>query len=131
MLHQIALLAAVTVLGVLEQAYFAMQVIYVRRKCKVSPPMTSGPPEFERIFRAQANCSEYFPLFLSLLWVAGVFSNQVSAALCGLLYLYARYQYFSGYARCAQGRLRPLYLSAGVLCILIGLSVIGLIVHFV
>nr|XP_028574078.1 leukotriene C4 synthase [Podarcis muralis] len=131
MLHQIALLATVTVLGVLEQAYFAMQVIYVRRKCKVSPPVTSGPPEFERIFRAQANCTEYFPIFLSLLWVAGVFSHQVLAACCGVLYLIARYQYFSGYARCAQGRLAPLYLSAGVLCILIGLSVTGLLVYFV
>ncbi|XP_062979385.1 leukotriene C4 synthase [Elgaria multicarinata webbii] len=130
MLHQIAFLATVTILGVLEQAYFAMQVIYFRRKCKVSPPITSGPPEFERIFRAQANCSEYFPIFLSLLWVAGVFSHQVLAASCGLVYLYARYRYFSGYTRCAQERLGPMYFSAGVLCFLIGLSVVGLIVHF-
>ncbi|XP_054832040.1 leukotriene C4 synthase [Eublepharis macularius] len=104
MLHQIALLATVTILGVLEQAYFAMQVIYARRKCKVSPPGVSGPPEFERIFRAQVNCSEYFPIFLSLLWVAGVFFHQGLAAFCGLIYLYARYQYFSGYAWTAQGR---------------------------
>lgn len=34
-------------------AYFALQVISVRRKHKVSPPLTLGPPEFERIFRAQ------------------------------------------------------------------------------
>ncbi|KAM6474592.1 leukotriene C4 synthase isoform 2-T2 [Liasis olivaceus] len=76
MLHKIALLATVTILGVLEQAYFAIQVIAFRRKFKVSPPITSGPPEFERIFRAQVNCSEYFPIFLSLLWVAGIFSHQ-------------------------------------------------------
>ncbi|KAL8212051.1 UNVERIFIED_CONTAM: hypothetical protein K2H54_035792 [Gekko kuhli] len=123
MLHQIAWLAAVTILGVLEQAllaahcraalaalhnnhlaYFAMQVIYARRRCKVSPPGISGPPEFERIFRAQVNCTEYFPIFLSLLWVAGIFFHQASAAFCGLIYLYARYQYFSGYACTAQGR---------------------------
>uniref|UniRef100_A0A8C5SFG4 Leukotriene C4 synthase n=1 Tax=Laticauda laticaudata TaxID=8630 RepID=A0A8C5SFG4_LATLA len=79
-------------------AYFAIQVITFRRKFKVSPPIISGPPEFERIFRAQANCSEYFPIFLSLLWVAGIFSHQVLAAFCGLIYLYARYQYFRGYA---------------------------------
>ncbi|XP_044310429.1 leukotriene C4 synthase [Varanus komodoensis] len=130
MLHQTALLATVTILGVLEQAYFAMQVIYARRKCKVSPPITSGPPEFERIFRAQANCSEYFPIFISLLWVAGVFSHQVLAAFSGLVYLYARYRYFRGYTRCAKERLGPMYFSAGVLCFLIGLSVFGLSVHF-
>nr|XP_056721466.1 leukotriene C4 synthase [Euleptes europaea] len=130
MLHQIVWLATVTILGVLEQAYFAMQVIYVRRKCKVPPPGVAGPPEFERIFRAQVNCSEYFPIFLSLLWVAGVFFHQVSAALCGLIYLYARYQYFNGYACAAQGRLGPMYFSSGVLCVLIGLSVVGLFIHF-
>uniref|UniRef100_R4GBF4 Leukotriene C4 synthase n=1 Tax=Anolis carolinensis TaxID=28377 RepID=R4GBF4_ANOCA len=94
-------------LGILADkimAYFAMQVIYARRKCKISPPLTTGPQEFERIFRAQANCSEYFPIFLSLLWVSGVFSNQALAAFCGLIYLYARYQYFVGYAHSAQER---------------------------
>lgn len=34
-------------------AYFSMQVIYARRKYSVTPPITSGPPEFERVFRAQ------------------------------------------------------------------------------
>ncbi|KAM6055820.1 leukotriene C4 synthase isoform 1-T1 [Theristicus caerulescens] len=76
MRNQIDLLATVTVLGVLEQAYFALQVIYARRKYKISPPETTGHPEFERIFRAQANCSEYFPIFISLLWVAGIFFHQ-------------------------------------------------------
>uniref|UniRef100_A0AAQ4RZ50 Leukotriene C4 synthase n=1 Tax=Gasterosteus aculeatus aculeatus TaxID=481459 RepID=A0AAQ4RZ50_GASAC len=69
-------LAAVTVLGVLQQAYFSLQVIYARRKYSVSPPATSGPPAFDRIFRAQANCSEYFPIFLSVLWTSGVFFSQ-------------------------------------------------------
>ncbi|NXA46371.1 LTC4S synthase, partial [Nothocercus julius] len=57
-------------------AYFALQVIYARRKYKISPPETTGHPEFERIFRAQVNCSEYFPIFVSLLWVAGIFFHQ-------------------------------------------------------
>uniref|UniRef100_A0A8C8SLT9 Leukotriene C4 synthase n=1 Tax=Pelusios castaneus TaxID=367368 RepID=A0A8C8SLT9_9SAUR len=128
--EQVALLAAVTVLGVLEQAYFALQVIYARRKYKVSPPGTAGPPEFERVFRAQVNCSEYFPVFVSVLWVAGLFFQQGVAAVCGLLYLYARYQYFQRYAVSAQGRLGPMYFSAKVLWILIGLSMAGLLVHF-
>ncbi|PKK26480.1 leukotriene C4 synthase isoform X2 [Columba livia] len=97
MLDQIHLLAAVTVLGVLEQAYFFLQVIYARRRFGISPPKTSGPPEFERIFRAQVNCSEYFPIFLALLWQAGLFFHQGLAAALGLLYLYARYCYFMGY----------------------------------
>ncbi|XP_016283478.2 leukotriene C4 synthase isoform X1 [Monodelphis domestica] len=102
--EEVALLATVTLFGVLLQAYFSWQVITARRKFKVSPPATSGPPEFERVFRAQANCTEYFPLFLAVLWVAGIFFHQGVAAACGLLYLGARYRYFHGYAGSAQGR---------------------------
>ncbi|KAM4652988.1 leukotriene C4 synthase-like [Amazona ochrocephala] len=130
MRHQVDLLATVTVLGVLEQAYFALQVIRARRQYRISPPRTTGHPEFERIFRAQVNCSEYFPIFISLLWVAGIFFHQAVAAVCGLLYLYTRLRYFQGYAAAAQGRLGPLYASARVLWLLLGLAVAGLLAHF-
>ncbi|NXD25826.1 LTC4S synthase, partial [Spelaeornis formosus] len=129
MLDQIHWLAAVTVLGVLEQAYFFLQVIYARRLFRVSPPKISGPPEFERIFRAQANSSEYFPIFLALLWQAGLFFHQGLAAALGLLYLYARYCYFMGYKASSSERLAPIYFSAGVLWILIAVSALG-ILHF-
>ncbi|XP_005523613.1 PREDICTED: leukotriene C4 synthase-like [Pseudopodoces humilis] len=129
MLDQIHWLAAVTVLGVLEQAYFFFQVIYARRLFGVSPPKISGPPEFERIFRAQVNSSEYFPIFLALVWQAGLFFHQGLAAALGLLYLYARYCYFKGYKASSSERLAPIYFSAGVLWILIAVSALG-ILHF-
>ena len=37
----------------LSPAYFSLQVISARRAFRVSPPLTTGPPEFERIYRAQ------------------------------------------------------------------------------
>ncbi|NXB72124.1 LTC4S synthase, partial [Donacobius atricapilla] len=129
MLDQIHWLAAVTVLGVLEQAYFFLQVIYARRLFGISPPKISGPPEFERIFRAQVNSSEYFPIFLALLWQAGLFFHQGLAAALGLLYLCARYCYFMGYKASSSERLAPIYFSAGVLWILIAVSSLG-ILHF-
>ncbi|XP_052470168.1 leukotriene C4 synthase [Carassius gibelio] len=127
MLEQVVLLAAVTVLGLLEQAYFCLKVIQARRKHSVSPPATSGPPAFERIFRAQANSSEYFPIFVFSLWLAGVFFSQALAVLFGLLYLYGRYLYFHGYAESAQGRLEPLYFSAKMLWVLIALAGLGVL----
>ncbi|NXI94920.1 LTC4S synthase, partial [Psophia crepitans] len=129
MLDQIHLLAAVTVLGVLEQAYFFLQVIHARRAFGISPPRISGPPEFERIFRAQVNSSEYFPIFLALLWQAGLFFHQGLAAALGLLYLYSRYCYFTGYKASSSERLAPLYFGTGVLWILVAVSVLG-ILHF-
>ncbi|KAM8941328.1 leukotriene C4 synthase isoform 1-T1 [Lycaon pictus] len=159
MKDEVALLATVTLLGVLLQAYFSLQVISARRAFRVSPPLTTGPPEFERVYRAQVNCSEYFPLFLAALWVAGIFfheglgSGQTrthpgvpgrapggsrgrpgplagTAALCGLVYLFARLRYFQGYARSAQQRLTPLYASARALWLLMALAALGLLVHF-
>ncbi|NXN44823.1 LTC4S synthase, partial [Rhinoptilus africanus] len=129
MLDQIHLLAAVTVLGVMEQAYFFLQVIYARRAFGISPPKTSGPPEFERVFRAQVNSSEYFPIFLALLWQAGLFFHQGLAAALGLLYLCGRYCYFMGYRASSSERLAPIYFSTGVLWILVAASALG-ISHF-
>ncbi|KAK7916226.1 hypothetical protein WMY93_011987 [Mugilogobius chulae] len=124
------LLGAVTILALLEQAYFSLQVIYARRKYKVSPPNTSGPPEFERVFRAQVNCSEYFPLFITALWTSGIFLHQGLSCVCGLLYLYGRLQYFWGYAASSQGRLAPLYFCAKALWALIGCSSVGVVLSF-
>ncbi|XP_075869789.1 leukotriene C4 synthase-like, partial [Nelusetta ayraudi] len=109
---------------------FSLQVIQARRKFSVAPPTTAGPPEFERVFRAQANCSEYFPLFIILLWTSGVFFHQGVSAVCGLLYLAARLRYFHGYSQSVQQRLAPLYLSAQVLWLLIGCSSLGVLLAF-
>ncbi|KAM4826993.1 leukotriene C4 synthase isoform 2-T2 [Thomomys bottae] len=130
MKDEIALLAATTLLGVLLQAYFSMQVISARRAFHVSPPLTTGPPEFERVFRAQVNCSEYFPLFLAVLWISGIFFHEGAAALCGLVYLFMRLRYFQGYARSPQLRLAPLYASARALWLLVAMAALGLLVHF-
>ncbi|XP_023698760.1 leukotriene C4 synthase [Paramormyrops kingsleyae] len=127
MLDQVVYVAAVSVLGVFEQAYFSLQVIQARRKYSVSPPSTAGPPEFERVFRAQANCSEYFPIFLTVLWVSGIFFSQAISSLLGLLYLYGRYKYFQGYGKSALGRLAPLYFSAKILWALLAFSTLGVL----
>ncbi|XP_003978163.2 leukotriene C4 synthase [Takifugu rubripes] len=130
MFEETAVLAAVTILGILEQAHFCLQVISARRKFSVRPPATSGPAEFERVFRAQANCSEYFPIFVAVLWLSGLFFSQGLASACGLLYLYARLSYFRGYSRSPQQRLLPLYFSALLLWILLGTSCLGVLLAF-
>uniref|UniRef100_G1N633 Leukotriene C4 synthase n=1 Tax=Meleagris gallopavo TaxID=9103 RepID=G1N633_MELGA len=87
-----------------DKSYFFLQVIHARRTFGISPPSISGPPEFERIFRAQVNSSEYFPIFVALLWQAGLFFHQGLAAALGLLYLYSRYCYFMGYRASSSDR---------------------------
>ncbi|CAJ0918646.1 unnamed protein product, partial [Ranitomeya imitator] len=84
--------------------YFANLVGKSRIKHRVIPPAVSGNPEFERTFRAQQNCIEFYATFLVDLWVAGWFFNQELASLFGLLYIYGRHLYFYGYIQSAKGR---------------------------
>ncbi|XP_078087916.1 leukotriene C4 synthase [Mustelus asterias] len=127
MLEDFAPLALITILGVLEQAYFTLQVIYARRRFHISPPAVSGNEDFERVYRAHLNSSEYYPLFVSVLWIAGVFFNQALAVCIGALYLYSRYKYFKGYSESALKRLRPMYFGATILWILISLASLGVL----
>ncbi|XP_023369215.1 microsomal glutathione S-transferase 2 [Otolemur garnettii] len=98
------LLAAVSILSVCQQSYFALHVGKARSKYKVTPPAVTGSLEFERIFRAQQNCVEFYPIFLITLWMAGWYFNQVFATCLGLVYIYARHLFFWGYSEAAKKR---------------------------
>ncbi|XP_039731748.1 microsomal glutathione S-transferase 2 [Pteropus medius] len=106
--------------------YFALQVGKARLKYKVMPPAVSGSPEFERIFRAQQNCVEFYPIFLITLWMAGWYFHQVFATCLGLVYIYERYQYFWGYSKDANKRLTGFRLSLGILALLAVLGSLGI-----
>uniref|UniRef100_A0A8C0IL12 Microsomal glutathione S-transferase 2 n=1 Tax=Chelonoidis abingdonii TaxID=106734 RepID=A0A8C0IL12_CHEAB len=92
--------ACIYILGVWAGLYSGKS----RKQHKIMPPEVTGTPDFERIFRAQQNCVEFYPIFLVALWAAGCFFNQVLAALLGLVYMYTRHKYFHGYAESAKGR---------------------------
>uniref|UniRef100_A0A667YR20 Microsomal glutathione S-transferase 2 n=1 Tax=Myripristis murdjan TaxID=586833 RepID=A0A667YR20_9TELE len=78
------LLAAVTLLSALQMGYLARQVGKSRIAHKIMPPIVTGPPEFERTFRAHQNCVEFYPVFMVLLWTSGTFFSEVTAAGAGL-----------------------------------------------
>uniref|UniRef100_A0A8D0V6Z9 Microsomal glutathione S-transferase 2 n=2 Tax=Sus scrofa TaxID=9823 RepID=A0A8D0V6Z9_PIG len=106
--------------------YFALQVGKARLKYKVMPPAVSGSPEFERIFRAQQNSLEFYPVFIITLWVAGWYFNQVFATCLGLVYIYARHRYFWGYSEAPKKRITGFRLSLGVLALLAVLGAVGI-----
>lgn len=114
------LLAAVSVLSALHMAFQARRVGWSRMKYKIVPPIVTGPPEFERTFRAHQNSVEFYPIFLVLLWISGFFCNEVFAALGGLVYIVGREMYFTGYISESKKRLPGFYL---VLCVLLFLAV--------
>ncbi|NXE49146.1 MGST2 transferase, partial [Casuarius casuarius] len=107
--------------------YFAWLVGRARMKYKVMPPAVTGAPEFDRTFRAQQNCVEFYPIFLTALWIAGCFFNQELASLLGLMYLFTRYKFFHGYVASVQGRLAGFYANRMVLTCLIALGAAGIV----
>ncbi|NXI97379.1 MGST2 transferase, partial [Psophia crepitans] len=124
------LLAAVSLLSALQQCYFAWLVGKSRIKHKVMPPAVTGAPEFDRTFRAQQNCVEFYPVFLTVLWTAGWFFNQELAFFLGLLYVFARYKYFHGYVQAAKGRLTGFYLNVIIIFCLATLGAAGIVNSF-
>ncbi|XP_037686626.1 microsomal glutathione S-transferase 2 isoform X2 [Choloepus didactylus] len=126
MAGNLILLAAVSLLSACQQFYFAVQVGKARLKYKITPPAVTGSPEFERIFRAQQNCLESYPIFLVTFWMAGFYFNQGFATVLGLLYMYARHHFFSGYSQAAAKRVIGFRLSLGILALLTVLGTLGI-----
>ncbi|KAG7224576.1 hypothetical protein INR49_011328 [Caranx melampygus] len=103
----IYLLVIVTLLSVLQNAFFAQKV---ERECKSQRSHTSC---FERVSCANRNCMDAYPTFLAVMWCAGVCLNQACrvspyvflsvcllkapAAFAGIIYLMVRQKYFVGY----------------------------------
>uniref|UniRef100_A0A8D0GT87 Microsomal glutathione S-transferase 2 n=1 Tax=Sphenodon punctatus TaxID=8508 RepID=A0A8D0GT87_SPHPU len=126
MAGDLVLLVAVSLLSACQQLHFAWLVGKARMKHKIMPPAITGPPEFERIFRAQQNCVEFYPVFLVTFWISGWFFNQEIAALLGLAYMFARHKYFHGYAESVKGRLTGFYLNLVALISLMALGAAGI-----
>nr|XP_020027065.1 microsomal glutathione S-transferase 2 isoform X2 [Castor canadensis] len=79
MVENAILLAAVSLLSACQQIYFALHVGKTRLQCKITAPAVTGSPQFERIFRAQQNSVEFYPVFLITLWLAGWYFSQGSS----------------------------------------------------
>ncbi|XP_056625474.1 microsomal glutathione S-transferase 2 [Triplophysa dalaica] len=124
------LLAAVSLLSALHMGFLARRVGWSRMKHKVMPPSVTGPPEFERTFRAHQNSVEFYPIFLVVLWISGIFCNEVFAALGGLLYIVAREMYFNGYINESKKRLPGFYTVICVLLFLAVMATLGIIQSF-
>ncbi|TKS71998.1 Short coiled-coil protein [Collichthys lucidus] len=103
------LLAAVSLLSALQMGFLAWRVGLSRIAHKVLPPSVTGPPEFERTFRAHQNCVECYPVFLVTLWSCGLFFSEVTAAVAGLVYIIARQIYANGYVKSTKKRIAALH----------------------
>ncbi|XP_028397734.1 microsomal glutathione S-transferase 2-like [Dendronephthya gigantea] len=118
--------AIVSLIGALQLARFTRRVGEARGKYRIPVPKTDGDPNFTRIFRAQQNTLEFYPIFITLLWISSIFLHHAIPSIIGLIYLYARYKYFYGYAEAGERRLPGLGLALNILLVLLVMSILGL-----
>ncbi len=99
-----ALVGIVTLLSVLLYLYMGLRVGQGRSKYGVEAPAIHGHPDFERLFRVQANTLEWLPIYLVSLWLFAIYSDARVAAGLGVLWIIGRVLYMLGYSRAAGAR---------------------------
>jgi glutathione S-transferase len=119
--------ALVTVLAILLYFYTGTRVSAARRKFGVPVPAISGNPDFERVFRVQANTLEWMPIFLPLLWLFAFYISDIWAAVLGLVWIGGRIFYMVSYSEAAAKRGPGFGIQAGVCIVLLIGALIGII----
>jgi glutathione S-transferase len=119
--------ALATVLAILLYFYTGTRVSAARRKFGVPVPAISGNPDFERVFRVQANTLEWMPIFLPLLWLFAYYVSDIWAAVLGLVWIGGRLFYMVSYSEAANRRGPGFGIQAAACVVLLIGAVIGII----
>jgi uncharacterized MAPEG superfamily protein len=87
----------VTILALLQAAFFAARVGKARADYHVKAPAVAGNEMFERYYRVQMNTLEQLVLFLPALWLGARHLDPRLAAAIGAIYLVGRTVYYRAY----------------------------------
>ena len=106
-----SLVAIVTLLALILYFIMGLRVGQARSQFKIDAPAIHGHPDFERVFRVQANTLEWLPIFLTSLWlftlawdVGGSNIGDMVGALTGVVWIVGRILYMTGYSKEASAR---------------------------
>ncbi len=121
------LVGIVTVLSLALYLYMGIRVSQARQKHDVKAPATSGHPDFERVFRVQANTAEWLVIYLPSLWLFSIFVHDYIAAILGLVWIVGRYAYMEGYSESAEKRAAGFGIQALATLILLLGTLVGIV----
>ncbi len=99
-----ALPALTTLVAVLLYVVTIANVGRARAKYKIEAPAVTGHPDFERVYRVQANTLEQLIGFLPALWLFAVYVSPPWASLFGAVWIVGRVVYAIGYYKSAEKR---------------------------
>jgi glutathione S-transferase len=98
------LTALITLAMVAHYMWTAILVGGARREHKVKAPETTGPDDFNRVYRAHVNSLEQLVAMLPVLWIFAATVGDRWAALLGLIWLIGRILYVISYKNAANKR---------------------------
>lgn len=119
--------ALITALCVIVIAIAMFLVGRARGIHQIAAPSITGHPDFERAFRAHQNTLEQTVMFLPLLWLATLYSNEQYAAYLGYVWLLGRLWYIFGYLAAAGKRSMGFLVSFFATMLLLGMALWGII----
>lgn len=93
------LTSLVTILALIIYLWTGLNVGRARGKYGVVAPATSGPEEFNRVFRVQQNTLEQLVLFLPVLWLAHLTIDAIWVPAVGAVWIVGRVLYAFLYVR--------------------------------
>ncbi len=121
----------VTVVALVIYLLITLNVGRARSKYKVSPPATTGDPNFERALRVQQNTLEQMIFFLPLLWLFCLYMNQIWGSIIGVFWIIGRIVYALGYYQSAEKRTIGFAISSLSSLILLVGSLVGIVLVFI
>src|SRR5580658_3531752 len=97
--------ALITFLSLLVYLWQGQRVGAARGRLGVAAPAVTGNPEFERIYRVQANTLEGLIVYLPSLWLFAIYTggDWIASAL-GVIWIVGRVLYTTAYSKEAASR---------------------------
>jgi glutathione S-transferase len=97
--------ALITVLSLMVYLWQGQRVGAARGRLGVAAPAVTGHPEFERIYRVQANTLEGLIVYLPSLWLFAIYTggDWIASAL-GVIWIVGRVLYTTAYSKEAASR---------------------------
>ncbi len=121
--------ALVTVAAIAVYLFTMMRVARARGEFKIAAPAIGGHPDFERVFRVQANTLEQMVMFLPVLWLFALIWSDGAAAIFGAIWPVGRVVYALGYYQAAGKRSMGFAItSVSSIALLVGV-VVGIFVR--
>ena len=126
---ELALPALVTGLALLVYFVFTINIGRARGKHKIDAPQMTGPPEFERVVRVQANTLEQLITFIPCLWLFSLLISATIGAGLGGVWIVGRIVYAWGYYQAAAKRGAGFMISALATMALLFGSIVGAVMR--